>query len=149
MYSAVSMDTTMSSSRFYRPLITLTVAILFLAAVIAVGFGVHSVWLRYNPFWDRSGEYQEVNALAATIHRRPLTDAEFARSLELCETGPFKARSGGVSLVEESIKLHPERGPKAVDVLARVSESSDAELSRCAKDVLRRINNAPPANAPQ
>jgi len=113
--------------------------LLVLAAMLAVGAGAHSLWLRYNPFWDRSAEYTEVIALAATIHQRPLTDTEFARALALCEAGPFKSRSGGVSVVEEALKQNPNRGAQAVDALTRVSQAYDAELASDAARALRRI----------
>ncbi len=106
-------------------------ALVALAAMLAVGGGAYWLWLRYNPLWDHTPEYREANALAATIHQRPLTDAEFARALALCDTGPMQARCAGVSLVAESVKKNPERAAQTIAVLARAAQSSDAELALC------------------
>jgi hypothetical protein len=131
-----------------RHLRLLLFTVLAVAGMLALGFAAHWLWQRYNPFWDRSREYREANALGAAIHRRPLTDAEFARSLELCETGPFRARGAGVSLIEEAVKQNPERGARAVEVLTRVSQSSDPELRSYAAAVLRQLKNQVPAQQP-
>lgn len=126
--------------RFLWPLL----ALVAVAVILALGTGL---WLRYNLFWDRTPEYREANALAATIHQRSLTDAEFARALALCEMGPMQARCAGVSLVEESVKEKPERAPQTIDVLRRVAQSSDTELARCAAAALRLANRIRPADA--
>jgi hypothetical protein len=117
-----------------------------IACLLAVVAGVHWLYLHHNPFFDRTPEYREANALAASIHQRSLTDEEFARALALCETGPMQARGAGVSLLEESVKKNPERAPQTIDVLTRVAQSSDAELARYAATVLRLANQARPAD---
>jgi hypothetical protein len=129
-------------SRFVR----LLVFIVLVVVLLLLGLAGFWLWNEYNPFWDRTAEYREASNLAATIHKRPLTDAEFGGALQLCETGNVQARMGGVSIVE--VRLNPERIPQAIEVLTRVSQARDPKLKTYAGGLLNRLTN-PPALAPK
>src|SRR4051812_6759159 len=94
---------------------------LFVLAAVAILLCVAGTAFRfrdeYNPFWERTAETHEAQALAVTNHARPLTDAEFGRALELCGHGHVQARADAVSVVEESVKRDPRRGEVALEVI--------------------------------
>jgi hypothetical protein len=130
--------------RVLRWLFVLVPALLLLSLVlIAV-----RQWDEVNPFWERTPEFREVHALVPIIHARQLTDDEFARALQLCESGNVRVRVDAVSLVEESVKRNPARGEAAAQVMRRVVRARNAMLKDAAQRLLARIET-PPAPAPK
>lgn len=96
-------------------------------------------WDEYNPFWERTPEFREAHGLAITLYKRPLTDDEFGRVLEMCESGHFQARVVAMSAVNESVKRAPERAAPAAEVMTRVVRSRNVMLREAAERVLRQI----------
>ncbi|MFO0880686.1 MAG: hypothetical protein U0840_25350 [Gemmataceae bacterium] len=114
-------------------------SLLFLAVLGITAFQLRD---QYNPFWERTQEFKEVQFLAVTLHKRVLTEDEFSRALELCEVGHVRARADAVSVVEESVKRDAKRIEAAVVVLKRVAQTKFALPKKEANRVLGKI--APP-----
>jgi hypothetical protein len=125
--------------RVLRWLFVLVPAFFILSLVVFV----IAQWDEYNPFWERTPKFREVQALAVTLYARELTDAEFDRTLELCESGHVRARVDAVSVVEQSVKRNPQRAGPAAPVMKRVARARNAMLREAAERLLKRIEGPP------
>jgi cytoskeletal protein RodZ len=137
-------ETTMSEpEQSIRNSRTLVVVLLLLLVAIVVGGGFY-LWYKFNPFFERSPQFQEAQALATAVRQRPLTTEEFARCLRLCESGENATEQLAIAAAEAAVTRNPEFKAQAVEVLSRIAGSSDPTAAASATSVLKRLASPPP-----
>jgi hypothetical protein len=114
--------------------------VIFLGLILILGGG-YSLWSRYNPWFDESPEFADARTIQSAVRNRPLTEAEFAVCMQLCESGEMSARLSAIASLEAAVRRTPEYKPEASKVLKRVAAGKDTKASAAATAVLGRLTS--------
>jgi len=122
-----------------------TYLLAFLMITVLVGGGIW-LWRRYDPFVVNRPEVREANVVLDAARKRPLTEAEFDKTLELLGSDTPIAQLSAIATIEVEVGRAPARRDRAISALQQCQKSAEPNVANAASQAVTRLQ--PPPKGP-